>query len=554
MGDVSFAADERATWRLRRLPFVREAVLCTGLAAITASLLVWLGPRGGDLAAHEYQNRLFTLHGFTLWDNFWYAGRYAFVNYSVLYYPLASLFGIGLLSVLTVALAAGAFARLLEREWGPTARWASRCFALLWPGVILAAELPLALGVLLALLCLLALQAGRRWAAAVLILLTLAASPVAFALLGVVLVGIAAGRLPALRLRAVAVPAVAVAVAAAAELVTVHLFPVGSLGFPAVEAIQAVAFCVVLLALTWRLERAGSLRGVLAVYLVAVVAIYAIPTGLGHDIARVRLVALPIVLLVAALRRWRPLPLVLVAVGLAAAWNVFPLASAWTSSTADRSANAALWPAPVSYLHTHLRPGYRVEAVDTVDHWPALYLARADIPLVRGWFRQDDHPVANLLYHRFTPAQYVAWLRRLGVAYVLRTDAPPDHSSRLEARLVGSDATGLRRVFAEHGVSIYAVPRPQGIVTGPGRPAVLALRESRLVVRVSQGGAYGVAVRWSPYWHASTGCLTRADGGMLRLRTAGAATVQIGFDVNASSLLDAFAGTTPHCPRGTSHS
>jgi hypothetical protein len=119
---------------------------------------------------------------------------------------------------------------------------------------------------------------------------------------------------------------------------------------------------------------------------------------------------------------------------------------------------------------------------------------------------------------------------------------------------VGSDATGLRRVFAEHGVSIYAVPRPQGIVTGPGRPAVLALRESRLVVRVSQGGAYGVAVRWSPYWHASTGCLTRADGGMLRLRIAGAATVQIGFDVNASSLLDAFAGTTPHCPRGTSHS
>jgi len=554
MGDVSFAADERATWRLRRLAFVREAVLCTAFAALTTSLLVWLGPRGGDLAAHEYQSRLFTLHGFTLWDNFWYAGRYAFVNYSILYYPLAELFGIGLLSVLTVALAAGAFARLLEREWGTAARWASRCNAVLWPGVILAAELPLALGVLLALLCLLALQAGRRWAAAGLILLTLAASPVGFALLTIVLAGIAVGRLPALRLRAVAVPAAAVAVAAAAELVTVHLFPVGSLGFPAVEAVQAVAFGVVLLALTWRLERVGSLRGVLAVYLVAVVAIYAIPTGLGHDIARVRLVALPIALLVAALRRWRPLPLVLVAVGLAAAWNVFPLASAWASSTADRSANAALWPAPVSYLHAHLRPGYRVEAVDTVDHWPALYLARADIPLVRGWFRQDDHPVANLLYHRFTPAQYVAWLRRLGVAYVVRTDAPPDHSSRLEARLVGSGATGLKRVFVEHGVSIYAVPRPRGIVTGPGRPAVLALRESRLVVRVSQGGAYGVAVRWSPYWHASTGCLARADGGMLRLRTAGAATVQIGFDVNASSLVDAFAGTTPHCPRATSHS
>jgi hypothetical protein len=550
MGDVSFAADERATWRLLRLPFAREAALCTGIAAITASLLVWLGPRGGDLAAHEYQRRLFMLHGFTLWDNFWYAGRYAFVNYSVLYYPLAALIGIGLLSVLTVALAAGAFARLLEREWGPAARWASRCFALLWPGIVLAAELPLALGVLLALLCLLALRAGRRWPAAALILLTLAASPVAFVLLVIVLAGIAAGHRAGLRLRVVAVPAAAVAVAAVAGLVTVHLFPVGTLGFPGAEAVQAVAFCVVFLALTWRLERARGLRGVLLVYLVAVVAIYAIPTGLGHDIARVRLFALPIALLVAALRRWRPLPPVLIAVGLAAAWNVFPLASAWASSTSDRSANPTMWPAPVSYLQAHLRPGYRVEAVDTVDHWPALYLAREDIPLVRGWFRQDDHPVANLLYHRFTPAQYVAWLRRLGVAYVVLTDAPPDHSSRLEARLVRSGETGLNRVFATHGVSIYAVPRPRAIVTGPGRPTVLALRESRLVVHVTQAGAYRVAVRWSPYWHASTGCLTKAGGGMLQLRTAGAATVHIGFDVNASSLLDAFVGTPPRCRVG----
>jgi hypothetical protein len=274
-----------------------------------------------------------------------------------------------------------------------------------------------------------------------------------------------------------------------------------------------------------------------------------IPTGLGHDIARVRLVALPIALLVAALRRWRPLPPVLVAVGLAAAWNVFPLASAWASSTADRSANAKVWPAPVSYLQTHLRAGYRVEAVDTVDHWPALYLARANIPLVRGWFRQDDHPVANLLYHRFSPEQYVTWLRRLGVAYVLLTDAPPDHSSRHEARLVKSGETGLRRVFATRSVSIYAVPRPQPIVAGPGRPAVLAVRESRVVIRVARGGTYRVAVRWSPYWHASAGCLTRADGGMLQLRTGGAATVRIGFDVDATSLFDAFDGTAPTCPQ-----
>jgi hypothetical protein len=551
MGDVSFAADERAFRRFWRLQLAREAVLCTGLAAVTASLLVWLGPRGGDLAAHEYQRRLFLLHGFTLWDNFWYAGRYAFVNYSVLYYPLAALLGIGLLTVLTVALAGGAFARLLELEWGSTARWAGRSFALVWPGVVLAAELPLALGVALALLGLLALQAGRRWTGAALIVLTLAASPVAFVLLVVVLAGIAAGRHPGFQLRAAAVPAIAVAAATAAELLVLQLFPVGTLAFPAVEAVQAAAFCVGLLALTWRLERARGLHGVLAVYLVAVLAIYAIPTGLGHDIARMRLLALPVALLVAALRRWRPLPLVLAAVGLAATWNIFPLASAWASSTADRAANARVWPAPVSYLQKHLRTGYRVEAVDTVDHWPALYLARADIPMVRGWFRQDDHPVAGLLYHRFTATQYVAWLRRLGVEYVVLTDAPPDHTSRHEARLVRSGHAGLKKVFASRGASIYAVSQPRPIVTGPGRPTVLALGESQLRLRVSRGGTYHVAIRWSPYWDASTGCLLRGPGGLLRLRTRAAATVRIGFHIDASSLFDAFSRTTPRCPNAT---
>ena len=546
MGDVSFAATNRVSWWLR-LPVVREAALCTGIATVAASLLVWLAPPGGDLAAHEYQRSLFLLHGFTLWDNFWYAGRYAFANYSVLYYPLAALLGIRLLAVLTVALAAGAFTLLLEREWGPAARWASRCFALLWPGVILAGEFPLALGVAVALLSLLALQAGRRWIGAALIVLSLAASPVAFILLAVVLGGVAVGRLSRVRLRAYAVPALAVALATGAELVVLHLFPVGTLGFPAGEAVQAVVFCVFLLGLTWRLERARALFGFLAVYLAAVIATYVIPSGLGHDVARVRLFALPITLLVAALRHWRPLPVVLVALGLAASWNVFPLASGWASSAADRSSSPKVWTAPIAYLRTHLRTGYRVEAVDTSDHWAALYLARAGVPLVRGWFRQDDHPVASLLYRPFTAAEYGAWLHRLGVSYVVLTDSPPDHSSRREADLVRSGKAGLKRVFASPNVSIYAVPQPQPIVTGPGRPEVLALGESRLLFHVSRGGTYDVAVRWSPYWHASQGCLARAPHEMLRLRTPAAGTVRIAFDVDAGSLLDAFVGAARSC-------
>lgn len=549
MGDVPFAADERAPWRLR--PAVaREAALCTGLAATVGSLLAWLAPPGGDLAAHEYQRWLFLVHGFTLWDNFWYAGRYAFVDYSVLYYPLAALLGIRLLAVLSVTVGAAAFALVVEREWGAAARWSGRAFAVVWPGAILTGEFPFALGATLALVALLALQRGRRWIAAGLIVLVLAASPVAFVLLAVVLVGIAAARPRVLRGRTV--PALAFVLAAGAELLVVHLFPSGTLQFPGVEALEATAFCIGLLALAWGLERARGLRGVLVVYFLTILAVYAIPSGLGHNIGRLRELALPLALLVAALRRWRPLPLALAAVVLAGAWNVLPLADNWAQAAADRSANPAVWKEPVRYLRTHLSKGYRVEAVDTSQHWPALYLARADIPLVRGWFRQDDRPVAGLLYrHRYTPAQYVAWLRRLGVQYVVLTNSPPDYSSRREAKLVRSGDTGLKKVFASPEVSIYAVPRPQPIVTGPGRPVVLAFRESRLRIRVSRGGTYRVAVRWSPYWHASTGCLRHAPGGLLSLRTRAAATVRIGFDIDASSLFEAFADTTPRCRNGS---
>ena len=172
----------------------REAVLSAAAAAAAASLLAWLGPPGSDLAAHAYQRAVFLQHGFSLWNNFWYAGRYSFVTYSLIYYPLAALLGIRLLAVATVAMAALAFAVVLGREWGPTARWSSRTFAVVWAGIVLSAAFPFALGAALALLTIWALQAGARWRFAALALLTLAASPVAFLLLALVLGGIGLAR------------------------------------------------------------------------------------------------------------------------------------------------------------------------------------------------------------------------------------------------------------------------------------------------------------------------------------------------------------------------
>ena len=525
----------------------REAVVCAALAATVGGLLAWLGPPGTDFAAHAYQRALFLRHGFTLWDDFWYAGRYSFVDYSVLYYPLAVLLGIRVLAVGTVAVAAFGFAVVAGREWGVVARWSSRSFAVALGGFLISAAFPFALGIALALLALWALQSRHHWRFAVLTLLTLAASPLALVLLAVVLAGVAVARRDTWR--GAAVPALALVATVAIELVLLRLFPgTGRYPFSTSEAGVALGFCVLGFACTWPIDSARILRYVFAAYGVAVAAAYLVPSGLGENVTRLRYVAVPLALLIVALRRWRPLPLVLPMLALALAWNVTPLAAGLAHTESDLTAHSVVWRAPLAYLHAHLPPGYRVEAVDTAEHWPAFYLAESDIPLVRGWFRQDDFPSDALLYRHLTPVGYQRWLRKLGVAYVVLTRSPPDYSSRGEAALVRSGRAGLHRVWASREVAIYDVPRPRPIVTGPGRPIVLALRESRLAVRVTRGGTYRIAVHWSPYWHASTGCLARTTGGMLQLWTRAATTVRIAFDVDPRGLLEALAGGAATCP------
>jgi hypothetical protein len=195
-------------------PVARDALLSAAGAAGLAAILLWLGPPGIDFAAHAYQRTLFLQHGFVLWNNFWYAGRYSFVTYSVLYYPLAALIGIRVLAVASVATAALAFTVVLGREWGRAARISSRSFAVIWAGVVLSAAFPFALGAALALLAVWALQRGARRRFALLALLTLAASPLAFLLLAVLLGGIALAR----RAEAIRAPAAVVAAAGLVEL------------------------------------------------------------------------------------------------------------------------------------------------------------------------------------------------------------------------------------------------------------------------------------------------------------------------------------------------
>ncbi|HEV2592900.1 MAG TPA: hypothetical protein VGU02_13520, partial [Gaiellaceae bacterium] len=261
---------------------------------------------------------------------------------------------------------------------------------------------------------------------------------------------------------------------------------------------------------------------------------------------RVRYIALPLALIICMLRHWRPLWMVVPAVALAGVWNLTPIVDSFSQSSADAAAVPAYWQPAIHYLHQHLSPSYRVEAVDTTQHWPAAYLPDAGIPIVRGWYRQSDFPQNELLYDsKLDAGTYQRWLRQLGVRYVVISDAVPDYSSRVEARLIRSGSSGLVPVFRAPHVMVYELPHATSMVTGPGLASVDWLYPSRAVFEVSKPGTYRVALRWSPYWHTQQGCIAKGDDGMVRVHVGRAGMVDLQFALTVTRGLDAIAGVKP---------
>ncbi len=200
----------------------------------------------------------------------------------------------------------------------------------------------------------------------------------------------------------------------------------------------------------------------------------------------------------------------------------------------------------MAFLQAHSSPSYRVEVVDTAEHWSAAYLPDAGIPIVRGWYRQSDFPQNELLYdNKLAAPAYARWLRLMGVRYVVLTDAPPDYSARNEAALIRSGRSGLVEVRRLAHTTVYELPHPTPIVTGPAPATILWLWPSRFVAEVGARGTYHVRIRWSPYWRAASGCVSRASDGMTNVFVPRAGLVQLSFALDVQSGLRTLAGATP---------
>lgn len=528
--------------------------------ALGAPLLAW-GPPGVDLAAHLYQ-----IHSAptALWNNFWYSGSYSYVSYSLLWAPLALIVGTAPLALVSVAVAASAFAGVVVRIWGPGARWSARAFGLLWSATVFSGDYPFLLGAALGLLALLALVSwwpidGRPWRAGRVLpnacfglasTLALAASPPAF--FGLALVVAIAAFAHGRRWSTLAGPLAVIVALGLAEVALTRSFPGdGTYPFWVADLVETLGFCALGAWMSWRLPRARALFMMFAAYGVLSLALFWVPSPVGGIMARLQYAAVPIMVLLSALRNWRPRGACVAAILAAGAWSVPPVATFLASGDTAVAASPAYWAPAVSYLHAHLAPSYRVEAVDTAGHWPAYYLAGAGIPLTRGWYRQDDFPTNAILYGPapLTGSSYVAWLRGLGVAYVVSTNAPSDFSSTDEAALLASGHSGLSLALRTAHLSLYEVPSPTSMVTGPAQASVLSISRNSLSVKVGTAGTYRLAVHWTPYWHASQGCVTKAPGGMTTLVANRPGVARISFDVDPFRALEAIVkDPVPSCP------
>jgi hypothetical protein len=527
----------------RRL-LAREAMLSTAVAASLAAFLLWATPPGVDWAAHAYQRTFLLQHGFQIWNNFWYAGRYSFITYSLIYYPLAALLGIKVLALASIASAAMVFSIVMFEQWGPASRVSSRSFAVLWVGIIGAAAFPFALAVSFALLAIWALQEGRRGRFALCAILTLAASPLAFMLLMILMAGVVLSRRS---IRNVGAQVAILAGCCLGELLIYRLFGDGGrFPFETLQLLAGITFAVLGLVMTRGVATAKPLRGLFWIYLVAVLAAYVVPSSVGSNIERIRYLALPLALIVVALRQWRPLWMVVPVIVLAAIWNMTPIVASFARANTDPEASLAYWQPGIDYLHAHLSPSYRVEVVDTAEHWPAAYLPDAGIPIVRGWYRQSDFPQNEVLYDpKLAVAPYEAWLKRMGVRYVLLSDAPADYSSRGEAALIRSGRTHLVPVYSTAHLAVYELPNAKPLIVGPAAATVLWMYPSRIVAVVDAPGTYRVKVRWSPYWRASSGCVSKTDDGMTRLSVRHPGLVELDFRLSVGGSLQTLAGLSP---------
>jgi hypothetical protein len=530
---------------------------CGAFAGLLAAVLLTAGPPGIDTPAHLFMTWAFRHTGFRLWNSYWYDGRYDFVGYSLVFYPVAAVAGVVATAVASAAALAAAVAAVGRREWGRAAN--APCLALAATATAtccISGAFPFLAGAAAGAVALACAQRRRRIGFGAAMAVSLGCSPLAFGLVAVVLAGYVLGsRNPLAIVRRNKLAVAALAAAAAACLVVQRAFPAGGwYPYHPSDLLVVAAFSGAGLYLTARTPRARGLRMVFVAYLALNLVTFAVHGPVGSNATRLFTTAgVPLLWLAANVgrrRSWRVLAPVL---ALALALQLGPAVRNAYSAWSDPATAAPFWRPAVRFLDARRSLQYRTEVVATAGHWEAFYLARHRIALARGWYRQDDFPQNAVLYRpAITGAAYRAWLRRVGVRYVLLPHAPLDYSALAEARLLRSGRSGLRLVAALPHWTVFALPHPTPILTAdePVTGArVLQLGDARVRLWLPAPGGYELRASFSPYWSTDRRdvCIGPAAAGMTHIESPRAGVLTLEFEPTLATMAATAASDTSAC-------
>lgn len=521
----------------------------TFLTAVLALLWLAICPPTADLSAQLYRAHLFSAHGFSLWDNYWYGGHYL-LGYSVLFPPLGALVGVKLLGAIAVVVTAYAGEWLIYDYFGADGRLAACWLAVGLASELISDRITFALGLAGFALAVALLnwelrhakpKSGLRHPALVAAicaaLFSALASPVAALFTG--LVGVAVllvgptGRSSRKAGFAIAgaalIPALALSIA----------FPQG--GQQPFTTQSLVPLLIAGVVLLYLVREQMLIYTIVLLYLIGCVAAAISTLPIGSNASRLgELLFGPLFVLTFDPRRvqwrWAMAVFVIAVLGLLRIqwqYTIDDLQQALTNGHSDAAYYMPL-DRYLAQLPGAKRGAFRVEIPFTAQHWESYYVAR-DFPLARGWERQLDTAEDSIFYKhgKLTATSYRRWLDSLAVAYVAVSDAKPDYSAKAEIQLIDHGLPYLKLVAHLQHWRVYAVADPTPIVSGAA--SLTRLGNDSVTLNFPHPGGETIRVRYSPYWRLDgvSGCVIKS-GGFVKVsaQTAGTATLKLDFALN----------------------
>ncbi len=516
---------------LRLLPVLTAAAFATAYVVVS--------PPSFDLAAHMFRAQLFAGDPFGIWNNYWYDGHHI-VSYSLLFPAVSALLTPQLAAALAATGTAALFEPLAFRRFGPDSWLGATAFAAATAVNLFTGRLAFAFGALPGLAAIYALDRRRPWLACLLAFLTALSSPVAALFVALAGAAYVLGDLWHERRPRALLPGAAVAVAALLPVALPELaFPEGGVEPFAFSAFWPIPLLAVGALIAIPKDR-RTLRAGVALYALATIASFLVPTAVGSNAARLGTwLAAPLAALLLWRRKARLLALAALPL-LYIGWHdpIRDLASA----SSDPTAQAGYYQPLLGFLKRQPGQPFRIEIPFTAFHWEA-YAVASHFPIARGWERQLDIKDNPLFYSgRLTAARYEHWLHENAVRYVAVASAPSDYAGAAEKRLIDSGLGYLHEVMRTTNWRVYAVADPTPIAQGAA--TLTALGADWLTLRASRPGNVYLHVHFTPYWKITTGSGCVEPAGQftrLTLRRSGAVRLQTVFS------LDRIGASSPRC-------